>query len=808
MNIALVPWPVSVRKTGGIFTVRNPVAKLSPSGTSTQLLAIHHQLKELGFHIEHNDTMPGLTVCIGHPKSKAPLAPKHSEGYVLRCDRSGAWIRGTDRDGLFWGLVTLEQLLQKGCSIPCVDIVDFPAFPFRMHHDDISRKQVSTVEDFKCIIRQLSYYKIKYYTPYMEDMLYLPSHPDIGVGRGRLMPNEVKAILAEARRYNVTVFPTYSLMGHQENLLANPKYRKFAKEVFQPPSSYDLSKPILRPYLRQVIRDVCNAFPDAPYFHAGFDEVFGLTKEGLVDHVNWCAREIAQYGKKMILYADMFKGHFGLKALHQINSNAIPMEWDYDEKNVVKMAGGYEKEKIVPLGLAGYRNWCHFLPDFSNGKKSMDAWAKVMSRWGGPGFGVSQWGDIGYENSRQLSANLFAYNAETAWTGRPARNDFETRFQITFYGRPLPALTRLIQKDVPRLKSIPNLGTWSLFRQSIQAMVRLVFKDPQIIRHAREALQILTASLRDIKKCQKLAHREGQHIDHFIVAIRREINVLERLILADRVARGLSGAPLKVAVEQALKNLKDVQALYTKIWLRHNKRPNIEVSLAVYDKISRSLRELVAPEPHVASKFACLDITSVCNTCEPHVGDFPLGRVGMINRVPFRFAHRQQTHAWILKGETLRLNFAPTQVRDIHLLYGGCGTPMDAKQIKPLVEVRLLRQGREVFRETLMTIRHICDWFAPLGEHMWGGGGLRYTDPRRVAYGFAAGQNEGVLHLHHFPTKRRESDTLEIRILGDSKAKLALFAATIEKSNLNSPTQHRFLTTRNSIANRYLFFTH
>ncbi|MCX7936022.1 MAG: beta-N-acetylhexosaminidase, partial [Planctomycetota bacterium] len=273
--------------------------------------------------------LPAFSIRIGSPRCDAPEAPAKPEGYTLITEPHGIWLRGYDRDGLFWGLITLQQLFNQRRSAPCAVIKDWPAFPFRMHHDDISRKQISTADDFCRIIQILSYFKIRYYTLYIEDMLHLPSHPDIGRGRGKLMPGEIRKILAAAQRHNIIVFPTYSLIGHQENLLALPRYRRYAREVFQGPSSYDVAKPIFRPFLRQVIRDVCAAFPDAPYFHAGFDEVIGLSKDEVIAHANWCCEEISRYGKTMLMWVDMFKNHFGLEALQALDRRIILVEWNY-----------------------------------------------------------------------------------------------------------------------------------------------------------------------------------------------------------------------------------------------------------------------------------------------------------------------------------------------------------------------------------------------------------------------------------------------------------------------------------------------
>jgi len=773
----LVPYPQQCRIQRGEYTLIKK-AQARVADPARLPLCIRHKLTTLGLRLKADASLPALTCAIGMPDLEGVRAPHKAEGYALHVMPRGIVVRGYDADGLFWGLITLEQLLNGGRMTPCVEIRDWPAFGFRGHHDDISRKQVSTVADFKRIIRLLSSYKIKYYTPYMEDMLFLKSYPDIGATRGHLLPHEVKAIVEEGARHNVVVFPTYSLIGHQENLLSMPRYRKLARDVFYAPSSLDPSKPAVRPFLRKVIRDVCELFPDAPFFHACFDETQGLTCEQLISHANWCAEELRKHGKKMLMWVDMFKNHHGLDKLRLLSDNIIPVEWHYLDPTVVE--GEYKRHGLKPCGLAGYNNWGVFLPDFRLGKRNMDAWAGMMRRLGGPGFATSLWGDNGCENSRDLCWNLYAYNAEAAWNGKKTHGlDFERRFHISFYGAPLPTLLRMKDKLMPQRRIDPR-RLWRLFRYSIQALVRLTVAEPTLATVAQRDLRLQRAMLRAVNLARPQARREQQHLDHFIVALERERLVCERIVLAHRIARRLSGARLRAAVQAHLRDTAGVRALYQKIWLRHNKRPNIEVSLAVYDAVADSLRALLAEPPTPKENYQSLPLGPAYDSFFADVAGLPLAPT-VVNDVPFTFAGKQHTHVALTGQRSLTVCFPRTNVKDIHLLYGGMRIPMDLTNTPPLLEVQLKCGNTVVFHEQLQAVRHICDWFAPRGEHIWAGGGLQHTDPRRVRYGFQPGQCMGVLHLSGFAPRGVAADTLVLRALAkDERCGVALFAATLQ----------------------------
>ena len=771
-QINLVPYPQKINIGRGSFSIDNVAVLLDRDAKSS--VAVRHKLKTLGLKASVGD-VGNYTVIIGAPDLSRLRPPQHDEAYLLRCDSKGVVICGYDLDGLFWGLVTLEQLIAGSRVVPCLEIRDHPAFGLRYHHDDISRKQISKLSDFKRIIRLLSSYKIKYYTLHIEAVFYLKSFPDIGETRGRLTPAEVKGILAEAKRYNVTIFPTFSLIGHQENILSNPKYRKYAQEVFMLPSSYDPSKKILRPYLKKVIADVCELFPDAPYFHAGFDETQGVEENDLIEHANWCAGEIAKHGKKMMMWTDMFKNHYGLKKIHKLASNIATVEWLYENPKDIEQA--YLDADVTPSGLAGYDCWCTFMPNYRASKKNITGWAKVMKKWGGEGFGCAIWGDNGYENSRDLCWNLYAFNAEVSWRGKSGPTDFEFRFQNSFYGKPLPMLSKIIG-EVSDARKIPPRKLWELFRTSEQGMIRLLADNSKLATDARYDKKLLSKAMRYLNQCRKQALREQAHLDHFEVALMREINVLDRIILAERLVKGLGGARRKAAVESELAKLDIVKVRYKEVWLRHNKRQNIEVSLAVYDRVAQGLKDLIAPAPTKTSKFIELSPAPYANILFKDVAGIPLGRKS-IDGVPFEFVPINKTHIVIAPGDKVLMPFAdePKPIKDIHLIYGG--QTFEHKDFAEFVEVALVKDGKVVFSERLKNIKDICCWWAPMGEHMWAGGGYRHVNKKRNSPALVPGIYYGLMHLSGFRIKAGiKADSL--RITGVGKETLALFAATVE----------------------------
>jgi hypothetical protein len=155
----------------------------------------------------------------------------------------------------------------------------------------------------------------------------------------------------------------------------------------------------------------------------------------------------------------------------------------------------------------------------------------------------------------------------------------------------------------------------------------------------------------------------------------------------------------------------------------------------------------------------------------------PIGRA-TIGGVPFRFAGIGSTHAEVAPGQTLVVPLPRVPMNDLHLV------AMQARcdeVPKPGARLRLSCYGRTVFEEELLNIRHLCDWWAPLGEHMWAGGGLAYVDPLRVRWLQRPNECYGITCIARFPwSAPPTADCLELTCLAEKPVEL--FAITIEEA--------------------------
>ncbi len=737
--------------------------RLHPSAMTD--LAVRTAIRDSGFRAKTDPAVNEHTAFCGTGDSPAP--PLQDEGYALAIGPHHIVVSGRDRRGLVWGLGTLAQLVDAG--LPCCTIEDWPAFPVRYHHDDVSRKQVSTLADFRRIIGWLARFKFSHYTLYLEDMLVLDGVPQMGEGRGGLTPDDIRAIVAEGEALQVEVFPTISLAGHQENLLKLPRYRPLGARTWQPPSSFDSANPLVREHLAKVIDAVCPLFPSR-FFHMGFDELQGFDAEGFVAHANWCAARLVEKGKTPLIWADMLYNHFGCDLLGRLHPEIVPVAWDYDAAPGPGRKAFRDLLKYRPhaWALAGYNNWGSFVHAPSDEiQEQWNGWLAELGASGPAGFGASQWGDDGYENHRDFCWHLFAAFAEKAWSGSDGdAATVESRFQEIFYGHAVPELSRL-RRLLESGLSFDGSKAWKLHRLPAAGWVREARAgNLPSLRTIASDLRKIAGGRKLLDSCRMRAVRSRGHLDHYGVALDRMESVALRMCAALRNTEADRAA--------AVLSLKNSRASYRRAWLANNRPENIEVSLAVFDAQIESWRQLGARTLSVPKKFHPLDLSRAWNACLPGIAGIPLG-LSVIDGVPLKFADAGHTNIDLAPGKTLCLPLPSIPLADIHLV-ASCARDND--EPRPVLLVRLTAKGRLLYEEELLSIRHLCDWWAPLGEHMWSGGGFRYVDPLRVRYVMCPNPPYGLTAVHRFPWPGApQPDRMELVAIGSRSVQI--FAVTL-----------------------------
>ncbi len=240
--------------------------------------------------------------------SSSKATKPQGEGYVI-------WIRETTINayaatpaGHFNAQQTVLQLLEgakktKGSlTLPCGLIEDSPRFAWRGFMLDESR-HFTGVDGVKRILDAMARYKLNRFHWHLTDspgwrieIKKYPKLTSIG-GRGSetnrspdapvefYTQEQIREILAYAKERHITVIPEIDMPGHADAaVLAYPEHdgggftKKDAPDKW-PHFTFNPAKPETLAFLKDILTEVSQLFPDAGVIHFGGDEVhFGWKK--------------------------------------------------------------------------------------------------------------------------------------------------------------------------------------------------------------------------------------------------------------------------------------------------------------------------------------------------------------------------------------------------------------------------------------------------------------------------------------------------------------------------------------------------
>jgi hexosaminidase len=306
VDVSIIPWPQSVATTG---TRIAPLGfDLKPTGEAANRAAA-------AFAGLTDDLFP--TEAIVRPASEAGMPVQlvetpgmGPEAYELTFAEGSATVSATTRQGLFYGLVTLGQMLRGARQYPQTfifptggTITDAPGFGYRGSHLDVAR-QFYTGAEVGRLLKLMAWNKMnRFHWHLSEDEAWrveisaYPALTEIGAWRGHGMalppvlgsgPQPtggyyskpvIRQIVALADSLGITVIPEIDMPGHfYAALQAMPELRdpgetgEYQSVQGFPNNSLNPAHEPVYQFVETVVREVLDLFP-AGIFHIGADEV-------------------------------------------------------------------------------------------------------------------------------------------------------------------------------------------------------------------------------------------------------------------------------------------------------------------------------------------------------------------------------------------------------------------------------------------------------------------------------------------------------------------------------------------------------
>ena len=282
-------------------------------------------------------------------RQDAGVCGGRAESYTLSVSPEKVVITGRDRQGLIWGCMTLLQLSQKketdrNIYAVCCEVEDWPTLAERGYFFELSANNAwggkQSFEWLKRCIRRLNaYYKgnLVGLGEAGAGCFPLKRYPFIQWDRA-LSAEQIRELIAEARKYGMEPYPVVEVFGHAEGLFLKHTQEDTkdlettvvnGREIF---TFAELDKNgkfgnaicMSHPQTREVVKDVFDSvyelFDKPHYFHIGMDEATPLgtcprckdkeLAQQFADYLTWCRDYLKEKGvENIVLWADELLDH-------------------------------------------------------------------------------------------------------------------------------------------------------------------------------------------------------------------------------------------------------------------------------------------------------------------------------------------------------------------------------------------------------------------------------------------------------------------------------------------------------------------
>src|SRR5712692_271304 len=354
------------------------------------------------------------------------LTTLNDEGYFLFADANQVVVAGKTATGTFYGLQTLKQLVRgEGASalIPGVNIADWPTMRWRAVSDDISRGPVPTADYIRRQIRTEAFFKLNMHSFYMEHTFASAAHPLIGPAGGSLTPDEIRELVAYARRYHVELVPEQQTFGHLHKALRLEKYAELAETPYgdvlspQQQESYKL--------IEDWYKELSELFP-GQFFHIGEDETFELGEgqsrieaqtKGIgavyFEHLNRVRDLLKPYNRRLMFWGDIALNHPDL--IGKISKDMIVMNWQYGARaDFWSSIKPFQDAGLQQFVCPGAQTWNQIFPNVDAAAKNIVNFVRDGQKARAIGMMNTTWDDDG-ESLFEMSWYPIALGAAASW---------------------------------------------------------------------------------------------------------------------------------------------------------------------------------------------------------------------------------------------------------------------------------------------------------------------------------------------------------------------------------------------------------
>lgn len=370
--------------------------------------------------------------------------PNSYEAYDLTVTKRWVRIRAHSSAGIYHGVETLRQLVEKsgaGWVLPVVEIHDWPSLAFRGTMVDMSHGPLPTEKEIERELDFLARWKANQYYLYSEDSIQLKGFPLLDAD-GRLTDAEVRQIVAYGRQRHIDVIPNFDLFGHEHDLFRIEKYSDLSDLPHG--TEFNPANPKVKVLLADWIKQFSELFP-SPFVAIGFDETFQIEQavkasggaetpaKLFVKQLDDVTDDFQQHGKTVMAYDDIIVKF--PKVIPQLPKGLIPIAWYYtsEDPTYKRWIGPLIAHHIPFFVQPGVMSYNNISPNYPITFENIDTFLAAGRRAGTLGLINSIWAD-GAQLLFRMSYPGMAYGAAAPWQSTPMdRAQFFSSYATLMY---------------------------------------------------------------------------------------------------------------------------------------------------------------------------------------------------------------------------------------------------------------------------------------------------------------------------------------------------------------------------------------
>jgi hypothetical protein len=386
----------------------------------------------------------------------------------------------------------------------------------------------------------------------------LPSHPELASDNA-WTPDELRALLAAARREGLRVIPEIECLGHTRFITRCARHAKLGANPAQGFSAIDPRKPAVRKLLATLLCDVAELFDD-PWLHVGLDEVNlralprcrnldeAAAREMFIEHAAWTHEQVRCLGRRPAMWGDHLLMHKTVPAV--IERDVLVFDWHYHQEDTGATIASFCRQGFEVIAAPSTMCWLSRVVTNAGNLTNLrhfTAAALLHTRRGtaqsGRVIGAANtvWcpyrhlpGAMDYPMA--LAGHVFSSAAEA--------DDFAVDFAREFYGLPLTEARRCAAAVIALHDMAP--AAWAYDAMVLGASNRDAF-NREHVRMGRVLADRIKPIIADLARARRAAKRNEARLHDVELSAR----ILERVGRFAAAHRRMSALPSGAALWNA-----------------------------------------------------------------------------------------------------------------------------------------------------------------------------------------------------------------------------------------------------------------